>query len=50
MCEAHEPTDSRKSKLGASCQDYLWLTSQLLDNMDDETRKQVCVSESVNET
>ena len=47
MCEAHEPADNRKSKIGVSCQDYLWLTSQLLDNMDKESLKQVPVLYSI---
>ena len=41
MYEAQEPTDNRKIKLGASCQDYLWLTSQLLDSLDTQSLKQV---------
>ena len=41
MNDANEQPDCRKAKLGASCQDYLWLTGQVLDNIDKESVKQV---------
>lgn len=41
MVEANEPAESRKAKLGVSCQDYLWLTGQILESMNDDSVKQV---------
>lgn len=43
MNDAQDAPENRKGKLGASSQDYLWLTGQILDSMDEESVKQVGV-------
>lgn len=41
MNEVHDSPDSRKCTVGASCQDYLWLTSQLLEGLENPSIPQV---------